>query len=85
LRLIGTVAAALFVVWWAAGLFRHLWAPSTPSPSHPYAVRFKGGQVFYFAEPVGVFMEYFLWFYLAVVVSLVVWNSVLARRAKARE
>jgi len=84
LRVLGTAAAGLFVAWWIAALLRHLWAPRSPSVSHPYGVTFKGGQVFYFPQAVGIFMNYFLWFFFAVLVTVAVWDLVLRRRAGAR-
>lgn len=85
LRLLGFAAAVLFAVWWLAGLSRRSWAARSPSPSHPYGVRFKGGQVFYFSDPVGIFMDHFLWVFFLVLGIVLAWELMVRIRARARE
>jgi hypothetical protein len=85
LRLLASAAATLFVVWWLAGLSRHLWAARSPSASHPYGVRFKGGQIFYFSHPVGLFMDHFLWLFFLVLGIVLAWQLVVSLRDRARQ
>lgn len=59
------VVGALSVVGWALGMTRHLWALREPDPAHPYGVRFRGGETFYFSTPVGWWLENGLWIFFA--------------------
>ena len=85
LRLLAVAAAVLFALWWLAGLSRHFWAPQSPSPSHPYGVRFKGGQVFYFSGPVGIFMAHYLWVFFPILGIVLAWELMARIRARPRE
>ena len=59
------IAGGLWVVAWGLGITRHWWASRAPSPAHPYGVRFRGGETFYFSTPVGWWFDNGLWVFFA--------------------
>ena len=75
------VAGALSVVAWVLGATRYLWASREPGPSHPYGVRFRGGDTFFFSTPVGWWLDNGLWIFAAAL-GLAVFADLLGKRAR---
>jgi hypothetical protein len=82
LRILGWLLLGLLATWIAVALSRHWLAPRSPSPTHPYGVKFKGSKVFYFPEPLGLFMDYFIWIFVLICVAGAAWSLVLRYRAR---
>jgi len=74
-RIVGVVAVCLFAALWLLGFTSPWWAPRSPDPIHSYPVHFKGGVTYYYAVPVGWFVDNGLWvcFSLLAALLVVVW------------
>lgn len=59
------VAGGLSIVAWVLGITRHRWASRVPDSEHPYGVRFRGDEMFFFSTPVGWWLDNGLWVFFA--------------------
>jgi hypothetical protein len=64
-RVIDATLMALLGVWVLVAVTRSYWIPTSPSPSHPYGVKFRGPHTYYFPAWFGYFVQYFLVAYFA--------------------
>ena len=74
-RIASVLAISVFMALWLLGFTSRWWAPQSADPTRPYAVRFRGGLVYYFRPAVGWFVENGLWLFFALlgVMLLIMW------------
>ncbi len=68
-RLIGVAGALVFTASWTIGVGREHWATRTGDAVHTYAIRYKGGSVWFFPHRVGWFLDHSLWIVLGLLLS----------------
>ena len=77
-----SAAGILFVAFWIVGKTPERWATRTPDNLHSYAVRYKSGADWLFAEPVGWFMHYGLWIFFGLLAVAVLYDEFRYRRTR---
>ena len=80
-RVLCAVAGVIGVVLLVIGITRDRWAVPIPDAAHPYGVKFRGGTELFFTPALGWFMAHALWIILALFLTAVVVELLMARRS----
>jgi hypothetical protein len=86
-RIVWWLNVVLFMTYIGVAVSSQWWAPQSSSPSHPYGVRFRGGDTYFYPTALGWFMDkYFFWIFigLGVVMGLMkAGHDAVVRRSSA--